>query len=452
MMKRALFPSAVFTVFSAFAAGSVDIVEVTQNWPWDNRVIIEYTLSGEEGKTYDLDLAVDSPLGPVKYKANALDDELMNKYPGTYRLVWHPDRRYDSEISDAAVGLKFTLTCREASSSGKYMVISIADPENYAVEYLADVPEGGWTDEHKTSKMVFRRIRPGYFMMGSPAGELGHLDTRKTGCLGVDRQGEALHPVLLTNEYWIAICPATYSQICYLDERATFTGAGVKRENGTIDYTAYSKSATRTLNWIRLVGTDNTTSWPSSTDVGTESIIGQARARLEGKGTPEGLVLAMPTQAQWEYACRAGTETAWNNGTDCVTNSVGVDANLELLGKYQPLGGSSVMTGEVCLKLPNAWGLYDCHGLVGEVVYGHGAKNNVTTLETEPTGDGCTADMYCSIRGGWQQNCWAVHCRSAAKIHCNQYSNKGKTAEASGAFGHSVRFAFIRPRSGGKWR
>jgi formylglycine-generating enzyme required for sulfatase activity len=454
-MKRVVFLLPVFAAVSALAAGSVDIVKVTQNWPWDNRVIIEYILSGDEGTSYDLDLSVESPRGPVKYKANALDDELYNKTPGTYRLTWNPDGRYDSDIDAAAVGLKFTLTCREAGAPGKYMVIDIADSENYSVEYLADVPAGGWTDAHKKSKMVFRRIRPGYFMMGSPEGETGHLDSRKSSCLGLDRQGEALHPVLLTNEYWIAICPATYAQICYIDRRAKHDGARNARAGGTIDYWINNyqlMDPARSLNWVRLVGADNITSWPTSTDVGSESIIGQMRSRLEGKGTPQGLVFAMPTQAQWEYACRAGTETAWNNGTDCMTNSVGVDANLDLLGIYQPLGGAVAISGNVCTREPNAWGLYDCHGLVGEVVYGRGAQNNVSTLEVEPTGEGCTREMFCAVRGGWWQYCWAVHCRSAAKIHSNQAENVGKTAENSTPKYHSVRFAFIRPRSGNQWR
>jgi hypothetical protein len=60
--------------------------------------------------------------------------------------------------------------------------------------------------------------------------------------------------------------------------------------------------------------------------------------------------------------------------------------------------------------------------------------------------------MFCAVRGGWWQYCWAVHCRSAAKIHSNQAENIGKTAENSAPKYHSVRFAFIRPRSGNQWR
>ena len=438
------------------AVCAISNMSVSQNWPWDSRVVIDYTLTGEQGKTYDLDLQIQDPTGrPVSCWSGAFnDDDLINVAPGTHRLVWNPEKMTGSADS-AAIGMKFTLTCKEAETVGKYMVIGLADLENYTVEYLNDVPAGGWTEEHVTSKMVFRRIRPGYFQMGSPADEKGHLDARNSGYLGLDCQGEAQHPVLLTNEYWIAICPATYSQIAYIDNRARWDGAGSPRAGGTIDYGVASgnhRYPALRLNWIRLVGVNNITSWPTSTDVGAESIIGQVRERLSGKDTPKGLVFTMPTQAQWEYACRAGTMTAWNNGTDCNPDeTTGVDVNLDLLGIYQPKGGSTALAGNVCQKKPNAWGLYDCHGLIGEIVYGHGAQNNATTAETEPTSSGCTADMFCSIRGGWYQQCYAVHCRSAAKIHSNQAENKGKTAETSNFKQHSVRFAFIHPRHNGVW-
>ena len=445
-------------ISALLAVCAISNMSVSQNWPWDSRVVIDYTLTGEQGKTYDLDLQIQDPTGQsVSCWSGAFnDDDLINVAPGAHRLVWDPEKMTGSADS-AAIGMKFTLTCKEAETAGKYMVIGLAGPANDTVEYLNDVPAGGWTEEHMTSKMVFRRIRPGYFQMGSPTNEVGHLDKRNSGYKGLDCQGEAQHPVLLTNEYWIAICPATYSQICYIDDRSKYDGAGAPKvtEGSAIDY-SWSQSGKRypirTLNLIRLVGENNVTSWPTSTDVGADSIIGQMRTRLAGKGAPTGLVLSLPTQAQWEYACRAGTTTAWNNGTDCNPDeTTGVDVNLDLLGIYQPLGGTAVLTGNVCQKKPNAWGLYDCHGLVGEVVHGHGAQNNATTAETEPTSGGCTADMYCSIRGGWSQQCYAVHCRSATKIHCNQYSNKGKTAYTSSGSNHSVRFAFIHPRHNGVW-
>ena len=68
----------------------------------------------------------------------------------------------------------------------------------------------------------------------------------------------------------------------------------------------------------------------------------------------------LPTEAQWEYACRAGTTAAFNNGTDDWENETALD----------PIGWFSFNSGnrthEVGKKAANDWGLYDMHGNVLE--------------------------------------------------------------------------------------
>ncbi|MBW2092579.1 MAG: formylglycine-generating enzyme family protein, partial [Deltaproteobacteria bacterium] len=71
----------------------------------------------------------------------------------------------------------------------------------------------------------------------------------------------------------------------------------------------------------------------------------------------------LPTEAEWEYACRAGTQTAFASGKLAATQN-GYDPNLDRMGWYKKNSNGS--THPVAQKEPNAWGLYDMHGNVWE--------------------------------------------------------------------------------------
>ena len=77
---------------------------------------------------------------------------------------------------------------------------------------------------------------------------------------------------------------------------------------------------------------------------------------------PDGYMISLPTEAQWEYACRAGTDTSLNNNTNLKSETV--CSNLDKVGWYHY--NSSGRTQPVGLKNPNNWGIYDMHGNVHE--------------------------------------------------------------------------------------
>jgi formylglycine-generating enzyme required for sulfatase activity len=78
---------------------------------------------------------------------------------------------------------------------------------------------------------------------------------------------------------------------------------------------------------------------------------------------PAGFRYDLPTEAEWEYACRAGETTAFHNGKDPSSEQEEC-RHLDKVGWYN--GNSNGVTHVVGQKLPNAWGLYDMHGNVWE--------------------------------------------------------------------------------------
>ncbi len=117
----------------------------------------------------------------------------------------------------------------------------------------------------------------------------------------------------------------------------------------------------------------------------------------------------LPTEAEWEYACRAGTTTPFNTGNCLSTSQANYNGNYpysncskgEYRGKTMPVGSFE----------PNAWGLYDMHGNVWEWCsdwYG----DYSTTAQTNPKG--ASSGSIRVLRGGsWYFN--AFHCRTARR-------------------------------------
>ena len=129
------------------------------------------------------------------------------------------------------------------------------------------------------------------------------------------------------------------------------------------------------------------------------------KERAQGK-LPEGAEYRLPTEAEWEYACRAGAKTKYSFG-DSETD----------LGEYAWYNENSGRTHPVGTKKANAWGLFDMHGNVWEWCsdwYG-----GYSAGETEdPTGAPAGASYHKRVFRGGSWGSDAAYCRSAARNGC----------------------------------
>jgi formylglycine-generating enzyme required for sulfatase activity len=204
-------------------------------------------------------------------------------------------------------------------------------------------------------------IQPGSFTMGSPASER-HRD-----------YDEAQHQVTISQPFWIGkyeVTQGQYQALMGMNPAEPKHGVGA-------DCPVYNVTWNDAVNFCAKL---------------TE--IERAAGRL-----PAGYAYTLPTEAQWEYACRAGTATTyyWGNSMD---------------GSYcWYSGNSSYTTHPVGTKLPNAWGLYDMSGNVEEWCldwwYGH-----LSSGVTDPMGP--SSGSYRVFRGGsWDVD--AAFCTSSVR-------------------------------------
>jgi len=125
----------------------------------------------------------------------------------------------------------------------------------------------------------------------------------------------------------------------------------------------------------------------------------------------------LPSEAEWEYACRAGTTTVYSFGD-----------NASLLVEYAwYFDNSSLKTHPVGMKKPNPWGLYDMHGNVWEWCQDSYEKYGGESDLIRKTGKAITKENdnhYRILRGGsWIVSAWG--CRSACRDQFNAHSQEG---------------------------
>jgi sulfatase modifying factor 1 len=235
-----------------------------------------------------------------------------------------------------------------------------------AVEPFSGAMKAGEERAYSALKMKFCYCPASKFKMGSPADEAGH------------RESEDQVDVTLTQGFWLGKTEVTQGQWKAVMSTTPWKGKpGVKEDS---DYPAVNVSWEDAMSFCQKL---------------TEKEHSAGRLQRDWEYT-------LPTEAQWEYACRAGTQSTFSFGDDA-----------EELGRYAWFKNNAYDIGEkyaheVGKKLPNAWKLHDMHGNVFEW-----CRDWYT--EKLPGGDNPVVTTKATLRvirgGGW--GIGAGSCRSA---------------------------------------
>ena len=358
---------AVWLLMAPLALADVKVtsVELKPRYPWKGLVDIVYSVTCDEidsnAQPFEVrvefegyDAVLDKKIKLKTLAGDGVGVPIKLGEPNT--TTWNAAKDYPT-INTAAFKVKIH------ASVPLYMVVDLSEGPNansYPVRYTGEGPNLD-DDTCRTTELWLRRISPGKFTMGSPAEEMGRSDE------------ELQHEVTITKSFYIGVFECTQNQYKLVVGNVSF-------DWNDDFHPAESKS----YNGIR------------------DTFCGKLKQKTGG------LAFDLPTEAEWEYACRAGTTTALNSGTNLT--DIDTDPAMSELGRYKAPSHQKVGSYK-----PNAWGLYDMHGNVWEFCkdYYNSDYYSVSPAE-DPSGPTSAGNNARVMRGGSYGDS-AKNCRSASR-------------------------------------
>lgn len=264
----------------------------------------------------------------------------------------------------------------------------VETPQGYMVPYVARIPG---TD-------VTYRMQPipgGKVLVGSPATEVGH------------QADEAPQFEVTVEPFWMAEHEVTWAEYkSYMAMHDALKEMYMKEFRKVPDPTS-ELIVTAPSNLYEPTFTFKKGAEPHQPAVTMSQYA--AKQYTKWLSGISGQFLRLPSEAEWEYACRAGAKTAYHFGDDP-----------KLLGEYAWFfDNSGEKMNNVAQKKPNPWGLYDMHGNVGEWVLDQyvadGYKARAGKTVTAAAAIAWPTKLFPRVikGGGWDAD--ALHCRTAAR-------------------------------------
>ena len=379
------------------------------------RVDVNYTLAGDAA-IVTVDFQTNyvegtetkwASIGGRNY-ANLVGDVNHVVEPGERHVYWNPELSWPNQVVPAR-GLRAVVKAFPTNSPPDYLVI---DLETGAKTWYADadtLPDGGLTnDVYRTDRLVMRRI---------PAAGVTWTMGDDPNATYQPSTAASQHRVSFSSDYYMAVFELTFGQL-------------VKVTGET--YSSRQKFLNEDFKYVRPVsgvrfgelrGGGIGYDWPTNREGCVTHDIDKS---FNGKTTILwdfrrvcGLRLDLPTEAQWEYACRAGEPARLYDGN---TVTAATSEALSRLGRYKRNGGygdngstepdyatcsTNVGTAVVGSYVPNNWGLYDMLGNVREWCLDWAGPNNLAdysftpnVAETDPQGGVWPSPSRRIMRGG----------------------------------------------------
>lgn len=340
-MKMHVICSCLFALSTAFANPSVTMVSVVAD-SGNRTLTARYRLSEDAIVTFDV-LTNGVSIGGKQLRTLA-GDVNRKVLSGERTIVWCWPQMLDG-CRFAANEASVRVTAWPLDAPPNYMVcdlnLDISGSGIRGVTFYPDedsLPYGIDSDRYRRDYLVARRIpaKGVKWRMGSPSTESGR------------RAGEDCHYVTFTNDFYIGVFEITRGQFKTL------------LKESSDDWSEYESTSDDPLcpmdgiRWLMIRSVSESDAWTPPTYVNRH---GGGWLPLHLLWRVTGLEADIPTDAEWEYACRAGSGAAHYDGTED-------SSRLEELAWYA--ANSEGRLHRVGEKKPNGWGLYDMYGNVNE--------------------------------------------------------------------------------------
>lgn len=361
MMKQVFSTCVLLAIVQAFAVPVIDQSTVTICQSASREVTVSYRLTGSEPAIVTMDVQTNAgdnvwaSIGAENFTRLSGAVNRLVTGTGVQTIQWKarkdwPDRHIDGGKVRAVV------TAWPTNAPPDYMVVDLS--RQGAVFWYASetaLPYGPISnDVYKTSLLVMKRIPAANetWRKGSPSWEVGS---------GSYRASENPHYVTLTKDYYMGVYALTVAQYSRI-----MTGTE-----------STNKKPQTNLCVDGLRGSNKGRGWPTSADIDEDCTVDKLR-KLAGNG----VAFDLPTDAQWEFACRGGAETALYNGCD-LTSATSDENSAKIAWTKQNSGNALHDVGG---RAPNAFGLYDMLGNCYEWCIDYFVTAAPTDFEIDPKG------------------------------------------------------------------
>ena len=321
-----------------------------------------------------------------------------------HTIHWQPSKSWSGN-SGAEITAK--VTARDPADPPDYMSVSLGDKSVAPVSYYVStnaLPGTLADDVYRTSRLLMRRIRAANvkWRMGELEEDFADAEKNEKNVLS---QNAKAHYVTFTKDFFMGVYPVTQEQYRRLTGESTLGGAFNEFEDSPI------RPRTK-LNFKSIRGEGSEVNHV----VQSETVLHKMRMFT-------GIDFDLPTEAQWEYACKAGVQALLYSGKPLTS------ANVNELAWVWHKNPELHAVGQ---KMPNNWGLYDMLGNIYEwcldkYTIDLGSEDVVDPLITEGTSGRV-------VRGSRYNLSWVPYVRTTYRA----YQSEGKAEGQLDGYGFRV--------------